>query len=61
MSMPASQSSHDTAYDGPYLGDEYGQCGYGHPVNAFGRCEPLNRDIPACPPAVSTIVDMTGA
>jgi len=27
---------------GPYLGDRNGRCANGHPVNGYGRCEPLN-------------------
>lgn len=34
---------------GPYSTDN-GVCGYGHPVNGWGRCEPLNQDPPQCPP-----------
>jgi hypothetical protein len=38
-------------YKGPYDADKYGEDVFGHPVNAFGRCEGLNAQPPTCPPA----------
>lgn len=41
---------------GPYDATAYGTCADGHPVNAMGRCEPLNlTDYPSAPDALITI------
>jgi hypothetical protein len=38
-------------YQGPYEKDTNGIDAFGHPVNAYGRCEPMNQTPPKCPPA----------
>jgi hypothetical protein len=38
----------DPALAGPYDAGS-GRCAYGHKVNPYGRCEPLNEDPPNCP------------
>jgi len=43
--LPAVEDSAtdtDPATVGPYDADTNGRCAAGHPVNQFGRCEPLN-------------------
>lgn len=48
----------DPAYAGPYdVGN--GSCAYGHPVNGYGRCAPLNATPPTCPPNVATPIGGT--
>lgn len=32
-------------YEGPYDADQNGSCANGHPLNGYGRCEPLNTDV----------------
>jgi hypothetical protein len=35
-------SETDNEYTGPYSAEDYGTCADGHPLNRFGRCQPLN-------------------
>jgi hypothetical protein len=41
---------------GPYDAGN-GRCAFGHKVNGFGRCEPLNEDPPNCPAPGETVWD----
>jgi hypothetical protein len=47
---PPPPGTPDPSLSGPY-DVANGECAYGHPVNGYGRCEPLNETPPACPPS----------
>jgi hypothetical protein len=40
----------DPQHSGPYSAEENGTCADGHPLNAYGRCEPMNTEEPAADP-----------
>jgi len=37
-------------FNGPYDAEKNGRCAFTHPLNGFGRCEPLNKIPRECPP-----------
>lgn len=52
-------------YQGPYDAENNGRCAYGHPVNGYGRCKPLNdgeptSPPPGCPSRAERLVELTG-
>ena len=43
------------AHSGPYEQARNGTCAQGHPVNGFGRCQPLNEGLEGTPGPVSPV------